>query len=255
MADVIVDAVVLAGGDGAVIDPNCRFKGLVPIAGKPMVEWVTEALRASGTVAEIAVVVPTAEDLGSWADRVDKIVVSDGEFMDNVLAGIGAFRVDRRVLVATGDVPMLTPEAVDDFVTRSIERGAEFAYPLVPKTALLEQFPGSERTYVKLATGEATGGNLVLVDPKIVPRLRKTGQYLFDTRKNAAGMLRILGLRFVFRLLTGRLHPSDVEAKVGQLFECKGVAIFTEHASIGADVDKPVDVVVAERVIYERALG
>ncbi|MBA4370017.1 MAG: hypothetical protein C0418_00355 [Coriobacteriaceae bacterium] len=253
MSDVTVDAVVLAGGDGAVIDPTCRFKGLVPIAGKPMIEWVTDALRASSSVAEIAVVVPTAEDLGLWADRVDKLVVSDGEFMANVEAGVRAFREDRPVLVTTGDIPMLTPEAVDDFVARSIERGAEFAYPLVPKRALLEQYPGSQRTYVRLATGEATGGNMVLVDPKIVPRLHKVGQHLFDKRKDAAGMLRVLGLRFVFRLLTGRLHPADVEAKVGQLFDCTGVAVFTEHASIGADVDKPVDVVVAERVLYERA--
>jgi NDP-sugar pyrophosphorylase family protein len=49
-----VDAVILAGGDGEVIDPTQRFKGLVPIAGKPLLEWVVEAFRAAGTIGEIA---------------------------------------------------------------------------------------------------------------------------------------------------------------------------------------------------------
>ena len=70
-----VDAVVLAGGDGAVIDPTSRFKGLLPVHGRPMVAWVVDALRASPFVAEVAVVVPTAEDLGAWADTVDKTYI------------------------------------------------------------------------------------------------------------------------------------------------------------------------------------
>ena len=39
-------------------------------------EWVVDALRASEMVEGIAVVVPSAEDLGSWADKPDKLVVS-----------------------------------------------------------------------------------------------------------------------------------------------------------------------------------
>ena len=70
-----IDAMVLAGGDGAIIDPTVSIKGLVPISGKPMIEWVVEALRAAETVARIAVVVPTAENLGAWAESVDQIVV------------------------------------------------------------------------------------------------------------------------------------------------------------------------------------
>jgi NDP-sugar pyrophosphorylase family protein len=60
VTDARVDAMVLAGGEGAVIDPTVRVKGLVRIAGKPMVEWVVDALRAATTVAKIAVVAPTS---------------------------------------------------------------------------------------------------------------------------------------------------------------------------------------------------
>jgi len=249
---VKVDAVVLAGGDGAVIDPAIRFKGLVPIAGKPMVAWVVEALRAAETVAEIAVVVPTAEALGNWVDSVDKIVVSDAGFADNAIAGVGAFRNDRHVLVCTGDIPALTPEAVDDFVSQAQARGADFAYPLVRKEHMLEQYPGSVRSFVKLADGPITGGNMLMVSPMDIERHRQLGERLFITRKSAVKMARVIGFRFALKLASGHAHVPDLEAKLEELLGGTAAAIYTTHASIGADVDKPVDVVVAERVLYAR---
>ena len=250
-----VDAVVLAGGDGAVIDPSARFKGLLPIAGRPMVEWVVDALIAAESVHEVAVVVPTAENLGSWVDKVDKLVVSDGSFVENVLAGVRAFRVERPILIATGDLPALLPDAVDDYVAISLATGAEVTYPLVRKTDMLEQFPGSERTFVKIVGGPVTGGNVVLIMPEVCERNAEIGQRLFDTRKSAIQMARVLSFGFVARLVTGRLRQEDVEARMEKLLDAKCAAVYTDRASIGADIDKPVDVVVAERVLYERISG
>ena len=110
----MVNAVVLAGGDGTVIDPDYRFKGLLPIGGRPMVSWVVDGLRDAETVGEVAVVLPTAEDLGSWVDTVDKLVLGHESFIDNLSAGVDAFRDERPVLVVTGDVPAITGEAIDD---------------------------------------------------------------------------------------------------------------------------------------------
>ena len=246
-----VDAVVLAGGDGAVIDPTSRFKGLLSISGRPMVSWVVDALRASPYVTEVAVVVPTAEDLGSWADTVDKLVVSNGSFIENVLAGIDSFRVDRATLVTTGDIPALTGEAVDDFVRRSQETGADFTYPFVRKEDMLEQFPGSDRTFVRLKAGPVTGGNMMLINPDLTHRNRDIGQRLFETRKSAAQMARVIGFRFVLKLATGQLEVHEVEAKMQDLLGGPSAAVYTPFASIGADVDKPADVSVVERVLAD----
>lgn len=250
-----VDAVILAGGEGEVIDPTVRIKGLVVVAGKPMVEWVAAALKSADSIGEVAVVVPTAQGLGEWADRVDKVVVSDGAFIDNLLAGVNAFRNDRHVLVCTGDLPALTPEAVDDFIGQSLARGSDISYPLVRKEDMLEQFPGSERTFVRIADGSVTGGNMMLMTPEIAVRAQAIGQKLFETRKSPVRMARVVGVRFMWRILVGTLVPADVESKLGELTGGTCSAIYTTHASIGADVDKPIDVVVSERVLHERALA
>jgi GTP:adenosylcobinamide-phosphate guanylyltransferase len=251
----MVDAVVLAGGDGAVLDPACRFKGLLPIAGKPMVEWVLDALNSAETVREVAVVVPTAENLGAWVDRTGKLVVSNGSFVDNIIAGVGAFRADRQVLLVTGDIPALTSEAVDSFVRQSMATGAQATYPLIREADMLEQYPGSERTFVRLADGKVTGGNMMLVEPVLLDRNREIGGRIFATRKNPIAMARVIGVRFVVRLVLGKLTVAEVEAKLGELIGGTGAAVYTSEASIGADVDKPVDVIVAERVLYSRVRG
>lgn len=246
-----VDAVILAGGDGEVIDPSARFKGLVPVAGKPMVEWVVDAMLAAETVAEVAVVAPTAEDLGPWADKPHKLVVSDGSFIENVIAGVNAFRANRPVLIVTGDLPALSPQAIDDYVTRSLEAGAEVSYPLVSEEDMVAQFPGSKRTFVRVNHGNVTGGNMMLMAPSLAERNRVIGQRLFDTRKSPVQMARVIGLPFIVKLVTGRLMVADVERKMEQMLGGKCAAIYTSYASIGADIDKPIDVIVTERVLYE----
>lgn len=250
-----VDALVMGGGDGAVIDDAAPFKGLVPIGGRPMIEWVVDALRECEFVSEIAVAVPTAEALGPWADKVDKLVVTDANFIDNTIAGLSALNSGLHVFCATGDIPALTPEAIEDFTRRSIESGADVTYPLVRESDMLEQFPGSERTFVKVDGGKVTGGNCMLLAPNVMERNREIGQRLFDTRKSIFAMARVVGFKFVVRLIAGRVRVQDVEGRLAQLLGASCCAIYTNYASIGADVDKPVDVVVTERVLAAREKG
>jgi molybdopterin-guanine dinucleotide biosynthesis protein A len=246
-----VDAVILAGGDGEVIDPACRFKGLVPVAGKPLVEWVVDAFREATLINHIAVVMPTAENLGSWVDRVDKLVVSDREFMDNVLAGAASFREDRPILVATGDIPMLTGEAIDTLVSEGLATGADFVYPLIPRAEIEAAYPGSARTYFKLKTGEFTGGNAMLVNPRLLPHARDVGQQLFQDRKNAIKLVRTAGFGFVVKFVLGRLVPEDLSGKIQDILGGTGAAVVIHHPSIGMDVDKPADLAIAEALLSQ----
>ncbi len=246
------DAVILAGGDGEVIDPSCRFKGLVPVAGKPLVEWVVDAFRAAELVNEIAVVIPTAENLGDWVDRVDKLVVSDRDFMDNVIAGAASFREERQVIVATGDIPLLTGEAVDAFLFDGLKTEADFVYPLVPHDEIEAAYPGVQRTYFRLKTGHFTGGNAMIVNPTLLPAVREIGQRMFRDRKNAVALVKTAGVRFLVKFVFGQLAPEDLAGKIQQVLGGTGAAVVVHHPSIGMDVDKPSDLEVAERLLLPR---
>jgi len=155
--------------------------------------------------------------------------------------------------VATGDLPTLRGQDVDDFVRASLATGADFTYPLIPKERMLEEFPGCERTFVKLATGHVTGGNMMLVNPALVSKNSVLGQKMFEARKSPLHMARIVGPRFVWRLVTGRLDPAEVAAKIEQIVGGSAAAIVSERGSIGMDVDKQADVLLVERLLAERS--
>lgn len=248
-----VDVVILAGGDGEVLDPAQRFKGLVPLGGKPLVEWVVDAFLGAERVGGIAVVIPTAENLGSWVDRVDKLVVSDRDFMDNAIAGAAAFREDRPVIIATGDIPLLTGKGVDEFIEAALATEADFVYPLVHKESVEFAYPGAERTYFRLRSGRFTGGNAMLVDPLLLPAARDLGQRLFNQRKNALALVRTAGLGFMVKFMMGQLVPSDLAGKLQEFIGGTGAAVELRDPAIAMDVDKPSDLALVETILSVRS--
>ena len=244
-----VDAIVLAGGSGTAIDPDCPIKGLVQVAGRPLVAWVVSALRAASSIRHIAVVIPRGDNLGEWTELADHIVVHDGSFSENIGAGAGALAKDLMFLGVTGDIPALTPEAVDDLVGQTLARKVAVSYPLISEKDIMEQFPGSSRTFFTLKSGKYTGGNAMVADPRLYGRLHDLTQEMFDTRKSAFKMLELIGLPFALKLLSGRLDPTDVENKMAHLMNTSCAAIYTHYASIGADVDKPADIAPVEQIL------
>lgn len=244
-----VDALVLAGGSGEPIDGKVGPKGLVLVAGKPMVQWVVEALLSATTVDSIAVVLPNRSVAPDFKDERVIVVVSDGSLMDNVQAGLDALDSSKSVLALSGDIPALTSAAIDDYVTQSLQRGVELSYPLISKASMEAQFPGSVRTYVTIKGGPVTGGNIIVGSPELAAKLKDLFQEFYDTRKNPVKWARIVGFGFVIKLALGILDPTDVERRLSKVFGGPVAAIYSQHACIGADVDKPVDLEVIERVL------
>jgi hypothetical protein len=114
-----------------------------------------------------------------------------------------------------------------------------------------EAYPGAQRTYVKVRSGRVTGGNAALFGREHFEPLRDFAQEVFEARKSPMRLARMAGLNFAAKLAVGRLDLADVERRLEQLTGLDCAAIFTDCASIGADVDKPADVKVAEAKLQE----
>jgi GTP:adenosylcobinamide-phosphate guanylyltransferase len=243
---VQVDALVMAGGDGSVIDPSVSAKGLVKVAGKPMVQWVVEALRKASMVREIAVVLPPGQDIESWSHLVDYVIESDGMISENVGAGVRALPRRGHVIVTTSDIPSVTPEAFDDFIAQSLSRGGDLSYPMIPEADMMTAYPGTQRTFFKLKEGKVTGGNALVFDSHQLEYLTELGQEVFEARKSPLKLANIVGARFAFKLITGKLTLADLEGRISDFAKLKCKALISHHASIGADVDKPEDLPAVE---------
>ena len=67
-------AIILAAGRGRRMEPD-RAKVLLPVAGRPMIEWVVDAARGAGASRVVAVV-------GCEADKVRAALPPDVETVD-----------------------------------------------------------------------------------------------------------------------------------------------------------------------------
>jgi hypothetical protein len=149
--------------------------------------------------------------------------------------------VEGRVLVATADIPHLTPEAVRFVLERAPE--AALVYPIVPKEAVEARFPGNRRTYARLKEGTFTGGNLLLLDKALFFQALPLARRVVALRKRPLALARLIGLDILLKLLLGRLSLPELEARARRILGVEARALVTPHPEVGVDVDKEEDLV------------
>lgn len=241
------NAVVLGGGDPGdafAAAHGVKVKALIPLAGRPMALHVLRALRDSGRVARVAYVGPTTPELDALSDLR---VTDTGQLLSNLEAGVAALGEQTRVLVVTADIPMLTGAQLREVLDAAPDAG--LVYPIVRRAACEAAYPGVKRTYVRLTDGTFTGGNIFMLDPRLIgqflPRLRE----VLGARKAPLRLAALIGPGVLLRLLTGRLGIEQLQLKVSALLGVPARALITDHAAIGTDVDKEGDLTLAEAAL------
>lgn len=245
-----LDAVVLAGADNHGSLAACTdtpYEAMIDIQGRPMVEYVVDALRNSPHVDRIVVVGPE-HVLGPVLDgKVYRVAQCGHAIVENLIIGIELLQPVGKILVVTGDIPLLTTAAIDDFIDRCSGREAAVYYPICRKEANEAKYPGMHRTYANLKEGVFTGGNIFVLDPAVVIRWRRKIEEAVAVRKSVVGMAKLLGLRLMLKFLLGRLSLREAEERVAKVLGCPVAAVETTYAEIGVDVDKPSDLELVTR--------
>lgn len=248
----MTNAVVLGGGlnEGPLqaLSP-ARYEALIPIGSKVMVEYVVEALLSSRRIEQIVVVGPLQELSPLLRkDRVRLVNVAGG-IIENAEKGLDLLPGGERVLLTTADIPLLTADAVDNFLALCGDMSADVYYPIIPKEVVEERFNANRRTYVRLKEGLFTGGNVILLNSKVFKQCMRNGQKIFQKRKSPLGLCRLIGISFVLKYLLRLLGVPDVLKKASELLGVKGEVVISRYPEIGVDVDKPGDLELAKRTL------
>lgn len=246
---MLVDAIVLGAGAPLSSATPGTVRCLTKVNGKPMVEWVLDALDEAISVGRVVLLLPPGVERPAWPDKIDAVLDAGDTVSENIQTGIDYFGDDGWVLLVMADIPLLTAEAVDDFTSRCQSVEADAYYSIVSMGDVRDRFPDTKRTTMRLTEGEFTGGNVFLIKKKTFPLLRVNGERAFARRKSPVRLLLMLGLGFVLRLFTGRLSVRELEAKASALLGAKVVAVQTPFVSIGVDVDKDSDLILAEAAL------
>ena len=250
-------AVILAGSSPRENDPLAghtlgRPKGLLPIAGRPMIAYVVEALAGSRYIQSIIVVGLPPEDRPPLPVPVTHLP-AHGDLFSNAEAGIAhaiAVHPDLDgVVVSSADIPLLTPEIVDRFIEDCLRTDHDVYYGIVERSVMEGRFPQSRRSYVRLREGDFAGGDMILVRPGAMLANRDLWRQVADARKSALSQARILGgIWPVLRLLTRRMSLAEAERRASRALNVRGRAVICRDPEVGMDVDKPfqLDIVRAE---------
>ncbi|GAW91652.1 nucleotidyltransferase family protein [Calderihabitans maritimus] len=249
-----IDAVVLAGNIGGSKLAECsetESEALIEIGNRFMVDYVVAALKKSSKIGRIIVVGPVVELTELYKEEPDITVVSPGKTaVETLKKGVRALNAEGMVLVATCDIPLITAEAIDDFLSLCEKRpGADLYYPIVAKESNEKQFPGVKRTYVKLKEGTFTGGNLFLVNSRIIEPCSAKAEEIVSLRKKPLALCRLIGPGFVLKFLLKRLSIKDAEEHFSKLLGIKGVGVISSYPEVGIDVDKPSDLELVRKVL------
>jgi len=114
----------------------------VPVAGRPLIEWSLDALRASASVAAIVVAAPPGHDQALPGDLT---VVAGGATRSRSVAN--ALAVVETELVAIHDAarPLLTPDLVEDLVAALVaDPEAAAVIPAAAVTDTVKQAAANE---------------------------------------------------------------------------------------------------------------
>lgn len=253
----MIDAIILAGAQntGKLREvSSAAAEATIPVAGRPMVWHVVDALHRSKYVGRIIVVGPDEVARVEYGLEPGRVVhlPSGSTMIENLLRAVDYVREQPHVLVVTSDIPLLTPEAVDDFIERCKPYEADIYYPVVSRDTNEKYYPGMQRTYVRLKEGTFTGGNLALVAPEALRRGRAVIEQAYLMRKKPIKLARLLGFRFILKFVFNRLGLHEIEEQAANVIGCSGRAVISPYPELGIDVDKPSDLALVEKVLGEQ---
>ncbi|ADL06842.1 nucleotidyltransferase family protein [Thermosediminibacter oceani] len=246
----MLKALVLAGGDGdEKLQESEGTKALVRINGREMILYILDALKKLDYIEKIAIVGPK-EKLSSIKVGPNVVVVEESDsIVGNILRGLELFSDDDEILIMTCDIPMVTAEAIDDFVKKAKGLNADFCYPIIRKEDTEKKYPGIKRTYARVREGTFTGGNVALVKVGSAKRCIKKAEEFFTYRKNPLKLASILGFSVVLKFLLGKLSIPELEKRVYDIFGIKARAVISDFPEIGNDVDKKSDLELVREVL------
>ena len=242
-----MDAVVTAGGipkPGEPLYPYTqgRPKALLDICGKPMVQWVLDALGGAKRV-ENVVLIGLMEDSGVRCAKPLMFIPNRVGMIENLIGGISkVLEINpsaTRVLLVSSDIPAITSEMVDWEVETCLQTDVDLCYNVAKRETVENQYPGSKRTYLKLKDMEVTGGDMNVVHTSVASIDPTMWRRLVETRKNPIKQASIIGFDTLLLVLLHQITLQNAVEKATRRLHMTGQAIISPYAEIAMDVDKP----------------
>jgi GTP:adenosylcobinamide-phosphate guanylyltransferase len=242
-----MDAIVIAGGIPQPEDPlyaysNGDAKALIDVAGKPMVQWVLDALSDAKSVDNVLLIGLSARN-GLTCKKPIYYISNQGRMLANVVAGVTkALELDKNtqyVLIVSSDIPALKPEMVDWLVDTCMQTKSDLYYGICPREVMEKRYPDSRRTFTHLKDMDVCGADINMSHVRMATEHLDMWEQLIGNRKSPLKQARIIGFGTLFKLFTRQLTMDEAVNRVCERIGINGRAVVWPYAEPCMDVDKP----------------
>lgn len=254
-------AIVLAGGLLTPEDPLFQsapggHRSLIPVAGKPMAQWIIDALTLASSVCSITVM-GLEPDCGLQSAKPMDFLPDSGGMFENIKNGIlHAAEIcpeQDKVIVASADVPAVRAEMVDWLINQIAEAPESLIYyNVIQKETMEARFPEAGRSYVRFRDVSVCGGDLNLIDRRLFTSEKPIWKELTENRKSPLRQAALLGLD---NLLLVALHLVTLETAVKRVcsrLDIQATALRCPYAEMAMDADKPHQLAILQRDLEGR---
>jgi len=263
-----MDAIVTAGGIPQPQDPLYTYshgdsKALIDVAGKPMIQWVLDALGDAKHVDNVIVMGLSAKS-GVTCKKPLHFLSNQGRMLANIVTGVNkSLELNHKneyVLIVSSDIPAIKPEMVDWLVDICMQTDDDLYYGVCKREVMEKRFPDSKRTYTRLKDVEVCGSDISVSHVSMATEHLDMWESLIGTRKSPLRQAGMIGLDTFFQVFTRSITLEDLATKISKRIGIRGRAIIWPHAEPCMDVDKPhqlellrADLASAQRKLVARA--
>ena len=260
-----MDAIVIAGGIPEPGEPLYEYtqgqpKALLDIAGKPMVQWILDALSGAKTIDRVVLIGLSDQESLECAKEIT-YVSNQGGMLQNVRAGMEkVLEINpdaNHVLGVSSDIPAINSEMVDWMVKENEGTDLDLYYTVIRRRVMEERFPDSNRSYTRLKDAEVCGGDMNMIRATTVRTNDELWDRIVAARKNVFKQAALLGYGNLILLLSRQLTIEGAVKRVTKRMDITGRAVFSPYAEIGMDVDKPfqLEIVRADLMSKQQVAG
>lgn len=247
--------VILAGGIPQPNDPlfhECMGmpKALIDINGKPMLQWVVDAVNQSKTIEKIYIVGLT--DISKIHSEKSIIGIPDqGGIIENLAIAAEYVLLDtpknEYFLSISADIPLINATIIDHVTMNFIADGTEIFYNVVEESVMSETFSNAKRTYIKLKDGKFCGGDMHIINAKTMARdaYRKFVYY----RKSPLKLILVIGVGSLLKMFFNPPTLNDAMLIINKRTKINAKALNSIHPELAMDIDKPEHLTLVRKIL------
>lgn len=244
---------LVLAGDRTLADPVARAAGtsckaLSPVAGKPMVLWVLEALGGSASVSTRILCGPPRAALDAAPELATDLAKGVWHWVEpkatpseSAAFALKSVPLHTPVLMTTADNVLLQADMVDFFAAAAERSGAELVVALAPYAEVMAVNPGRPRTALRFRDGSFCGCNLFAFKTPAARRAVDFWGRVGNDRKQPWRVVRLLGWYAVLRYLAGRLTLEQALETLSRRLGVRISPVLMPFPEAALDVDTVSD--------------